>query len=158
MPVVAAVAVVGALVLGTLLSACAAPGSGSGSGEASPAASPSESESLTWTEGEDLYSTHCGVGQQEFDGVVWYPTGVYEGGTELAGDDYAGPTPWVLDEAQWGLPQPGPTFTNEHMLVTRGTFDQVDDDSAVFHVYGGRWTIELTTTEADAAWIIEGCA
>ncbi|WP_156155867.1 hypothetical protein [Demequina phytophila] len=153
-PVVAAVAVVGALVLGTLLSACASPRSG---GE-TPAVSASPSASLTWTGGEDLYSTHCGVGQQEFDGVVWYPTGVYEGDTELAGDDYAGPTPWVLDESQWGIPQPGPTFTNEHMLVTRGTFEQVDDDSAVFHVYGGRWTIELTTLEADAAWIIEGCA
>jgi len=26
------------------------------------------------------------------------------------------------------------------------------------HVHGGRWSIHLSTDEADAAWVIEGCA
>lgn len=107
------------------------------------------------------YVTHCGVGAMNVDGTAYYPTGVFDGAEPVTGpgpSEYpsaGGPTPWftVVDNtfvAAEGAGDPNQTF---------GTLERDDaDGTAVFHVNGGRWSVHFSTKEADAAWVIEGCA
>ena len=96
------------------------------------------------------YPTHCGVGQVSVGGVTYYPTGIYKDGEPFATDPGAngGPTPWddPLD----------PTVSNGN--ATFGVIVMGDDGTAEFFVNGGDYSVRLSDDEAEALWIIEGCA
>ena len=95
------------------------------------------------------------------DGMSYYPTGVFDGGDLVTGSDPSwytsagGPTPWITVVNNRVVFEDGTGDMNN----TFGTLERFDaDGTAVFHVNGGRWSIHLSTDEADAAWTIEGCA
>jgi len=107
------------------------------------------------------YPTHCGVGGMSVNGTTYYPTGVFDGDERVTGSDPSwyvsagGPTPWITVVDHMVTPEEGTADMNS----TFGTLERNDTDgTAVFHVHGGRWSIHLSTDEADAAWVIEGCA
>jgi len=107
------------------------------------------------------YPTHCGVGGMSIDGTSYYPTGVFDGDERVTASDPSwyvsagGPTPWITVVDHVVTPEEGTADMNR----TFGTLERNDTDgTAVFHVHGGRWSIHLSTDEADAAWVIEGCA
>jgi len=107
------------------------------------------------------YFTHCGVGATTAGDTTYYPTGVFDGDERVTGSDPSwyvsagGPTPWITVVDHMVTPEEGTADMNS----TFGTLERNDSDgTAVFHIHGGRWSIRLSTDEADAAWVIEGCA
>lgn len=128
-------------------------------GCANPGGSPTTSDAMP---GEAFtYPTHCGVGQVNVDGIMYYPTGVFDKGQPVTGSDPSwyvsagGPTPWITVVDHVVTPEAGAADMNN----TFGTLERNDaDGTAVFHVNGGRWSVHLSADKADAAWVIEGCA
>lgn len=144
--VAAAIAFAAGMLLG--ISGCTAPGGTSATTDAMPG------EPFT-------YFTHCGVGQVNVDGTTYFPTGVFDGVEPVTGSDPSwyvsagGPTPWFTVVDNTFVAEEGTGDPNE----TNGTLERNDaEGTAVFHVNGGRWSVHLSTDEADAAWVIEGCA
>ena len=83
-------------------------------------------------------------------GVTYYPTGIYKDGEPFATDSGAngGPTPWDYPH------DPAVSDGNS----TFGVIVIANDGTAEFFVNGGDYSVRLSDDEADALWIIEGCA
>lgn len=103
--------------------------------------------------------THCGVGEAEIAGIVYYPTAIYANGELIAGGDGApqiltgGPTPWITSD---GLTSDYPEGVADNNF-TFGTVATFDDGTAEFAVADGIHTVRYSANSDDAVWVVENC-